>query len=156
MDNCEIHPYGEYELLCTTHNQTALQCSNDRVTALELKITAMTNALNKIHDLAGQMSGPDAHPNLGAIQALVHEVTGDCGEKRNGVIVGKNSEGETCCARCGAKDYPLEHHKCRCGATIPFGRSGGVSLCKNLRPCAEHPRASDDEYGICKRVGGKP
>ena len=35
----------------------------------------MTEALNKIHDLVGQIRGPLAdHPHLGAIQAWVHKV----------------------------------------------------------------------------------
>lgn len=51
------------------------------VAQLKLKNEAMTNALNKIHDLAGQVMGPDSHPNLGAIQAWVHEVS-PCEVKR--------------------------------------------------------------------------
>lgn len=48
-------------------------------------ITAMygdaVEALNKIHDLVGQIRGDLAeHPHLGAIQAWCHKVTGDCAE----------------------------------------------------------------------------
>lgn len=45
----------------------------------EARADALTNALNKIHDLAGQMG--DVHPHVGAIQALVHEVS-PCAERR--------------------------------------------------------------------------
>ena len=48
-------------------------------------------------------------------------------------------------AVCGAKDYPLEHHICKCGATVPFGKSGGVSVCEHSRPCPDHPRAWEDK-----------
>ena len=45
---------------------------------LDGRVGLMTDALNKIHDLAGQMSNrfePEkSHPNLGAIQAWVHMV----------------------------------------------------------------------------------
>lgn len=43
---------------------------------LMAKVAEMTEALNKIHDLVGQM-GLD-HPHLGAIQAWCHKVTGEC------------------------------------------------------------------------------
>lgn len=40
---------------------------------------AAADALNKIHDLVGQIHGPlSEHPHLGAIQAWCHKVTGDC------------------------------------------------------------------------------
>lgn len=45
---------------------------------LESRVGLMTDALNKIHDLAGQMGNPfhpeDQHPHIGAIQAWVHLV----------------------------------------------------------------------------------
>jgi hypothetical protein len=42
--------------------------------ALLLEKRKMVDALGKIHDLAGQVMGPEAHPNLGAIQDWVHKV----------------------------------------------------------------------------------
>lgn len=47
---------------------------------LSKKLDAWENVLNKIHDLAGQIMGPDSHPNLGAIQDWVHTVL-PCPEK---------------------------------------------------------------------------
>lgn len=40
----------------------------------------LIDALNKIHDLAGQMSGPASHTHIGAIQACCHKVLGPCKE----------------------------------------------------------------------------
>lgn len=46
---------------------------------VNLQVAGMTDALNKIHDLVGQIGGPlAAHPHLGAIQAWCHQVTGPC------------------------------------------------------------------------------
>jgi hypothetical protein len=37
----------------------------------------------------------------------------DAVEKPLGVLVSHGPDGQPCCARCGAKDYPLEHHVCK-------------------------------------------
>lgn len=46
-------------------------CVQDRI---KKALEPYQNALGKIHDLAGQIMGPDSHPNLGAIQDWVHQV----------------------------------------------------------------------------------
>jgi hypothetical protein len=61
----------------------------------ELQVREMTEAIQKIHDLTGQIT-PEHHLNLGAIQAWCHKVLGPCTGER--------------------------HHHENCDTLDPFGR----------------------------------
>lgn len=109
----------------------------------------LQSVLNKIHDLAGQMG--DIHPNVGAIQAWIHEVSPcktcehDWKDARNQIV----QSGEVC-LKCGAlrpgnrndegnpwapnKDYPekpmieprsaIEMHDQQCHCTCSYCTKG--------------------------------
>jgi hypothetical protein len=76
------------------------------IVGANLRISEMTGALNKIHDLAGQVGGSTANPemtnlNLGAIQDWCHKVTEPCAEKHLNAIAmpcGCDSDGGKCSA----------------------------------------------------------
>lgn len=81
----------------------------------EKLIERMTNSLNKIHDLAGQISGPDAHPNLGAIQDWVHQVL-PCeetlvGPVQNCIDCGKPVTSGNICIPCVKVRYPSKEER---------------------------------------------
>lgn len=77
----------EFEYLETSHRTFCLTHQRDEVACVKEKLEGAVDALNKIHDLAGQMSGPNPHPHLGAIQDWCHQVTGPCeGKKAGGAL----------------------------------------------------------------------
>lgn len=66
------------EYLETSHRTFCKTHQRDEIACVKEKLGEAVDALNKIHDLAGQMSGPNPHPHLGAIQDWCHRVTGYC------------------------------------------------------------------------------
>jgi hypothetical protein len=65
------------------HPRRCSKTVEKELSTLKLQVHKMTDALNKIHDLAGQVSGSHfINSNMGAIQDWCHRVTGPCVQKR--------------------------------------------------------------------------
>lgn len=66
---------GGLRIVCDNayHDRGSGVCSFCVQKRIDMAIQPYQDALNKIHDLAGQMG--DIHPHVGAIQAWVHEVS---------------------------------------------------------------------------------
>lgn len=76
MQDCKLEWFETRDqAFCNTHKRFELACVQE-------KVREAVDALNKIHDLAGQINGPNAHPNLGAIQDWCHRITGPCDDKK--------------------------------------------------------------------------
>lgn len=78
----EKYPEAAVDTIKVTLDALASHCKlleaegsklRDELREKDLHLERMQDALNKIHDLAGQMG--DIHPHVGAIQAWVHEVS---------------------------------------------------------------------------------
>jgi len=86
MPNCEACGSGHDHRMngCKPPDEITvdrwLRMRDERDAAL-LQLDQAITALNKIHDLAGEMG--TVHPHVGAIQAWVHEVSPCKIEKRN-------------------------------------------------------------------------
>lgn len=78
----EKYPEAAVDTIKVTLDALASHCKlleaegsklRDELREKDAQLEHMQDALNKIHDLAGQMG--DIHPHAGAIQAWVHEVS---------------------------------------------------------------------------------
>lgn len=107
----EKYPEAAVDTIKVTLDALASHCKlleaegsklRDELREKDAQLDRMQDALNKIHDLAGQMG--DIHPHVGAIQAWVHEVS-PCEVKQDGGVQ-KLIEAERALAR---------EVRCECG-----------------------------------------